>query len=54
MAEHSGCVFTVGPLKGRNNWRWTTYDGATTAAMLTMRRALVSRTRLAVLEGWLC
>jgi len=29
MAEHRGCVFTVGPLKGRNNWRWTTYDGAT-------------------------
>ena len=32
MAEHRGCVFTVGPLKGRNNWRWTTYDGASPAA----------------------
>jgi len=32
MAEHRGCVYTVGPLKGRNNWRWTTYNGATPAA----------------------
>ena len=32
MAEHRGCVYTVGPLKGRNNWRWTTYNGAGPAA----------------------
>ncbi|MDB5416174.1 MAG: hypothetical protein JWR10_4509 [Rubritepida sp.] len=25
--DHRGCDYTVGPLKGRNNWRWTVYNG---------------------------